>query len=61
MMTGSFHITQEMQLKELQERVTPILNVDIVVLKRVRENGTKVPYYVMGHRNHTIRPKGHNC
>lgn len=50
-----------MQLKELQERVTPIVNVDIVVLKRVLEDGTKVPYYVMGHRNPKIRPTGHNC
>jgi len=42
-----FEVTKEMQLKELQDRVPPILNVDIVVFKENKENLYLEPQFLI--------------
>ncbi|MFH1649545.1 MAG: NUDIX domain-containing protein [Candidatus Woesearchaeota archaeon] len=49
-----FHVTKEMQLKELNERAPPILNVDVVVFRREEKTGRVL--FLIGQRNLAHRP-----
>ncbi len=54
-------ISREQQLQELQSRVTPIVNVDIVVFRRWNKDDKLVePEFLIGRRNKESRPHGHN-
>jgi hypothetical protein len=57
----SFRITKEQQRDELKDRVTPVINVDIVVF-RWKNNDDKLvdPEFLIGRRNTASRPHGHD-
>ncbi len=46
-----FNITEEMQLKELNKRIPPILNVDVVVFRRDDKDFSDQGKFLIGHRN----------
>jgi len=48
---GNFKITKEQQIKELIERVPPILNVDVVVFKKDLTDKKNIYKFLIGHRN----------
>lgn len=52
MINSSFTISPAQQLIELTNRITPILNVDIVVFRRKDpDDTTSDPEFLIGHRN----------
>ncbi len=55
-----FKITKEMQLKELNKRVPPILNVDVVVFRRDNKNFSDKGKFLIAHRNPDHLPEGKN-
>jgi len=55
-----FEITEEMQLKELNKRIPPILNVDVVVFRRDNKEFLNQGKFLIGHRNPKHLPKDKN-